>query len=361
LSSCEPEQTRFSGIVVAVQANYYRVTLDQAGPQGVTQLLCVRRSLLKKMGSLVMVGDRVWIEAPDWPSQRGAICDIMARSSELDRPPVANANQVLLVFALADPPLEPQQISRFLVKAESTGLSTLIALSKADLASPEVQRAWADRLGEWGYEVCFISVYKQLGLDRLLQQLAGRVTIVAGPSGVGKSSLINALIPDLAIRVATVSGKLSRGRHTTRHVELFDLPGGGLMADTPGFNQPDLDNTPEDLPFLFPEIRARLTDRTCQFSDCHHDCEPGCAVKEQPWERYPQYLSLRAEVTALQSLRSHTAGPDRGLKAKSKADGSTKYEPRLDREKFRRESRRSRRQGVEQVTGTLEDLTEQDP
>lgn len=235
-----------TGVVVAVQANYYHVQLDPmanwagspAEPQSGTNpgtnpgglLLCLRRARLKKLGQRIMVGDRVQVEQPDWVDRRGVIAAVWPRRSELDRPPVANADQILLVFAQAEPSLDPHQLSRFLVKAESTGLRILLALSKSDLVSETVRRGWRDRLIAWGYDPFFLSLYGPDQVAQLQTALQGQITIVAGPSGVGKSSLINRLIPDQSLRISEVSGKLGRGRHTTRHVELFELPRGGAAG-----------------------------------------------------------------------------------------------------------------------------------
>lgn len=357
------------GRVIAVQANYYQVRLDvphpmdeadrpRCGPragaesEAVEILLCLRRSRLKKIGVQVMVGDRVLVEEPDWVAQRAAICEVLERSSLLDRPPVANADRILLVFALEEPTLDPHQLSRFLIKAESTGIAIQLALSKADLVGGAARQAWADRLTAWGYPPCFLSREEPESLGALAQHLVGKTTIVAGPSGVGKSSLINRLIPDLSIRTNTVSGKLGRGRHTTRHVELFELPEGGLLADTPGFNQPDLEGDAEDLAMYFPEIRDRIANPAtrCQFNDCLHIDEPNCCVRGD-WERYPHYLEMLAE---LQSIRKVSSKSEGGLKQKSGGDGQAQQEPRLERKKFRQESRRSRRQGIEQVMGSVD-------
>lgn len=345
------------GTVVAIQANYYQVQLDPIAELELapaTQLsdlpktlLCTRRSRLKKIGQKVMVGDRVEIEEPDWAGGRGAIAQVLPRRSELDRPPMANADQILLVFALAEPDLEPLQLSRFLIKAESTELEVLLCLSKSDLVTLEGQIHWQQRLQAWGYEPIFISVPKETGLAELETHLSYQITVVSGPSGVGKSSLINRLIPQAQLRVGEVSGKLARGRHTTRHVELFELPIGGLLADTPGFNQPDLDCPPRELANYFPEACARLAIADCQFSDCLHRDEPNCAVRGD-WERYEHYLILLEEAIAYQSVLERTSDPDAALKLKTKR-GKQQYEPRLELKKYRRTSRRTQQQELQNL------------
>jgi len=335
------------GTVLAVQANFYRVQIGDEelgrGEAPCLQLLCTRRARLKKIGQQVMVGDRVEIEEPDWMGQRGAIAQVLPRETELDRPPIANANQIMLVFALAEPDLEPYQLSRFLVKAESTGLDVGLCLNKSDLVSLKQQTEWRDRLLSWGYEPVFISVQTGTGLAELSTRLSDQITVLAGPSGVGKTSLINYLIPGIEQRVGEVSGKLSKGRHTTRHVELFELPQGGFLADTPGFNQPDLDSSPEELTEYFPEVRERLENNNCQFSDCSHRDEPNCVVRGD-WERYEHYLDFLSRAIDLEEHLHQQSDPDAVLKMKTKGKGGSQYEPRLEAKKYRRTSRKTQQQ-----------------
>jgi ribosome biogenesis GTPase len=378
------EASLLLGTVLAVQANYYRVRLDlleeseerglrsakeasstqtsklNGQPEEAFQsalvsklktqnyLLCTRRSRLKKIGQQVMVGDRVEIEEPDWTGGRGAIANVLPRQTQLDRPPIANAEQILLVFALEEPTLDPYQLSRFLVKAESTGLDVCLCLNKSDLLTPEHLNQWRDRLNIWGYQPIFISVQVSTGLDEISHQLNQKITVIAGPSGVGKSSLINTLLPTANLRVGAVSGKLGRGRHTTRHVELFELPTGGLLADTPGFNQPDLDFTPEELVYYFPEARQRLAVARCQFSDCLHRDEPNCAVRGT-WERYEHYLYFLEEAIARQEHLNQQANAESSLKLKTKGKGQSQYEPKLETKKYRRPSRRTQQQALQQL------------
>jgi len=354
------DDSLFTGTVLATQANYYSVRLDglpKSSKHTLTQpLLCTRRARLKKIGQQVMVGDQVVIEQPDWAGQRGAIAQVFPRHSELDRPPVANANQILLVFALSKPELDPLQLSRFLVKAESTGLQVCLCLSKQDLVDQSTWEYWQMRIQHWGYDPLLISVRRGDGLNPLLQHLNHRLTIVSGPSGVGKSSLINALIPRVNLRVGDVSGKLARGRHTTRHVELFELPNGGLLADTPGFNQPDLNCTPTELAHYFPEARQRLVEAACQFGDCLHWDEPNCVVRGE-WERYEYYLRFLQEMISRQSTLEKQGDAEATIKVKSGRDGRQQVEPKLDTRKYRRQSRRSQQQEIQGLRHDIERLT----
>jgi ribosome biogenesis GTPase / thiamine phosphate phosphatase len=361
-TSIDPISTQLVGTVIAVQANFCQVQLDSlperldpADPQQVVEgklILCTRRARLQKIGISAIVGDRVVVDEVDWIAERGVVSAVFPRHSLLDRPPVANADRILLVFALAEPTLDPFLLSKFLVKAESTGLQVSLCLNKSDLVTELERQEWCARLANWGYQPIVISVENGLGVKELQLELDRQITIFAGHSGVGKSSLTNALIPDSNIRVATVSGKLSRGRHTTRHVQLFAMPSGGLIADTPGFNQPDLTCTPVELPRYFPEIRQRLSIAHCQFSDCTHRDEPNCVVRGD-WERYPHYLDFLADSIVWEQQLQSQPKLENSLKQKS-GTGKKKFEPKLD-SKYRQISRHTIIQALDQIADELDE------
>jgi ribosome biogenesis GTPase len=264
----------------------------------------------------VAVGDVVrWVPAP---GQAGVIVDVLPRRNQIARRSavpmpgahaheqviVANVDQVVPVFAAARPAPKWNLLDRYLTLAESLELPALVVLTKADLAEPD-EAELAEALDEYrrlGYPVVVTSAVTGQGLDELRQALRGRVSVLLGKSGVGKTSLLNALEPDLGQRVAEVSAVTGKGRHTTSQARLFPLALGGALADTPGtreFGLWDLD--PEALALLFPEMRPWVGQ--CRFGlDCRHDEEPGCAIRQAVMRgqisprRYHSYLRLRAEV-----------------------------------------------------------------
>ncbi len=335
-------EARVPGQVVALLANYCWVELAQAGPAGLNRLLCTRRTRLGKSGQTIAVGDRVWVEGIDWAAGRGAVAALEPRDGLLERPAVANVSRVVVVVALAEPELDPLQLTRFLITAEVTGRPVQLVFAKADLVAPELMRAWCRRVSDWGYDAVAVSARTGEGLPQLRQQLAQPgIAVLCGPSGVGKSSLLNGLCPELGLRVAAVSGRLQRGRHTTRHVELFPLSPGALLADTPGFNRPRLPADPSALGPLFPEVRQRLSQASCRFSNCLHQGDPGCAVGSD-WDRHGLYsqcladLQLEHERAGGQVAGARVEGP--GLRRRSQG-----LEPRLA-PGLRQPSRRRQRQ-----------------
>ena len=332
------------GQVMALEANFCRVVLDQPGPDGSSQLLCTRRTRLGKSGQRICVGDRVRVDGIDWVARCGAVAALEPRQLLLERPAVANVARVVVVVALAEPAIDPLQLTRFLLTAERTGCAVQLVFSKTDLVAEAEVRHWCERVAAWGYRALAISSQAG-GADLIaLQQTLGLpgISVLCGPSGVGKSSLLNALAPGLGLRVGSVSGRLRRGRHTTRHVELFalaPLEAGAepsLVADSPGFNRPDLPQDPAQLAGLFPELRSQLEQGGCRYSNCRHLGEAGCRVGLE-WDRHGLYRQCLAEVEA-QWLARSSRGKEAGLRQRG-----DRLEPLLD-PSLRRRSRRSSRQ-----------------
>ena len=361
-----PAEPPRSGRVVALQANFCAVELDQPGPDGCRRLLCTRRTRLGKSGQQICVGDRVGLDGIDWPAGRGAVVSLEPRTSLLPRPAVANVSRVVVVASLAEPALDPLQLCRFLATAETTGQPVLAVLSKADLVDPAEVEGWCRRLADWGYAAQAISTASGGGVAELRATLAAGegIAVLCGPSGVGKSSLLNALCPELELRVAAVSGRLQRGRHTTRHVELFPLvdPAAGdgqaapaLLADTPGFNRPDLPPDPVALAALFPDLRRRLAAAPCRFRNCRHQGDPGCAAGSD-WDRFTLYGHCLREVEAAAGLARGRGRPAAG-DLRQRGD---RLEPLLD-PRLRRTSRRRSRQLEAAEEAPAAELSPPDP
>ncbi|KAL5163867.1 Small ribosomal subunit biogenesis GTPase RsgA 1, mitochondrial [Glycine soja] len=363
------------GVVAASQANFMRVIVPEndepSGSFRGVEILCVVRALLKKIKRRVMVGDKVLVGSIDWVDRRGMIENVFHRTSEILDPPVANVDQLLVLFSLEQPKPEPFTLTRFLVEAESTGIPLTLALNKTELVDNEIISSWKARLRSWGYEPVFCSVESGHGLDLLGFKLRDQTTVIVGPSGVGKSSLINALRsnPSNAAegenwfepvlgskwledqRVGEVSTRSGRGKHTTRHVSLLPLSEGGFLADTPGFNQPSLLKvTKQSLAQTFPEIRKMLSAseiEKCSFNNCLHLGEPGCIVKGD-WERYSYYFQLLDEIRIREEFQLRTFGTKRegDVRLKMGDMGVQQAEPRLEPKKHRRQSRKRINQSI---------------
>ena len=256
------------------------------------------------------VGDRVMLEI----DQRGAhwaIAEILPRHSQLarrapgagqgERIVAANVDQVVVVFAAAKPEPHRRMLDRFLVIAEANSLQSRIVLNKIELVdSSEAERAFSDYVAA-GYPVHFTSVKQRIGLDELHDQLAGKTSVLTGPSGVGKSSLMNSMYPGLDLRVGEISESVNKGRHTTVGALLHPLPDSGYVVDTPGLRELGMWGlASEHLDECFREFRPHIPQ--CKFGNCTHRVEPGCAVRQAVAqgsigsERYDSYLRLREEI-----------------------------------------------------------------
>ena len=289
------------GIVVALKAsfliveiNYKNCISDQLSEK--IRLLCTRRSKLDYQGFFIDVGDIVFIESIDYKNKRAVIYQVEPRKSFLKRPAVANVSLIAICISVDEPLFDISQTSRFLITAETAKIQPLIVLTKIDLINKNDLIFYINKLKAWGYDSLAVSIKNVQGIDLLIERFKQtRLTVLAGPSGVGKTSLINHLIPSLSLPTSSVSKKLRRGIHTTRHVELFAIGNGSLLADTPGFNRPEIQSDISGFAELFPEFRAQLSHSRCKFRNCLHREEPGCVIKKD-FERYSFYRENIEEI-----------------------------------------------------------------
>jgi ribosome biogenesis GTPase len=302
-----------SGLIIKAQSGFFTVHTESG------LVVCKLRGKLKRgprESDLATVGDRVTVSrladgsgaieavaprdralARRKPSPKGRA----ARSEEGERESIilANPDQAVFVFACAHPAPRLSMLDRFLVVAEANHIPAIICANKTDLVSEEEARALFAGYEPLGYRVVYASAATGAGVAELKGRLAGRVSALAGPSGVGKSSLLNAIQPGLGLAAKTVSQATQKGRHTTVHPELIALSEGGWVADTPGIRALALhDIDPYELDGYFPDIRPFVAG--CAFSDCTHRQEQGCAVRAAVGEgkiqarRYESYLKIRA-------------------------------------------------------------------
>ena len=292
------------GIVIALKANFLIVEIDfhnynedqfDQFPEKI-RLLCTRRSKLDYQGLFIDVGDIVCVESIDYKNKRAVIYEVEPRKSFLKRPAVANVTSVSICISVDEPLFDLAQASRFLLTAECSNIKPLIVLTKVDLVTKDILISYVNKLKCWGYDCLPVSTQNYQGIDLLIERFRKtKLTVLAGPSGVGKTSLINHLIPSLSLPTSSVSKKLKRGIHTTRHVELFAIGNGSLLADTPGFNRPEIVCEPSDFAYLFPEFRTQLSKSKCKFRNCLHRDEPGCVINKD-LERYSFYRENLEEM-----------------------------------------------------------------
>jgi len=292
------------GIVVRSQAGFF--TIDTDGGQ-VTARLRGRFKKGRKTGDLIAVGDQVKVSIH--PDGTAMIEEIQERHSKFSRMAptargeyeqiiIANPDQAILTFSCADPAPKMRMLDRFLIITEEQKIPVIIVANKIDLVGKGQAKKLFGHYPQLGYPVIYTSATKGQGISKLRKSLQDKLSVFVGPSGVGKSSLLNVVQPELGLMVSEVSQATGKGRHTTAVREMFPLKDGGYVADTPGLKALALwDIEPEEIDGYFPEIAPLVPD--CQYSDCTHYDEPGCAVisavdlgKVNP-ARYDSYLRLR--------------------------------------------------------------------
>ena len=257
-------------------------------------LSCRLRGRIKRNKGAVFTGD--YVEYQRLEDGTGVIESCLPRRTLLKRPAVANIDQVLITFAARQPDLNQLLLNRFLVLAEWSGIPEIvICINKCDLLEEKVD--FLQDYVQAGYKLLMVSAQEGQGIQELKNLLTGRVTVFAGPSGVGKSSLLNAVDSNLELATGKISDKIKRGKHTTRAACLLPLPEGGTVVDTPGFSAAELENIDKaQLAHYFPEFRPYI--EKCYYNTCTHSHEPDCAVKEAVaagaicQARYEAYLNI---------------------------------------------------------------------
>ena len=262
---------------------------------------CKAKGVFRKEKIKPLVGDNVEIDILDETEKKGNIVEVLERKNELIRPAVANIDQALVVFAVTKPKPHFNLLDRFLIMMESKRIPVILCFNKKDIAKePEIHHL-KEIYESCGYQMIFTSALEKENIENVKQLLRGKTTAIAGPSGVGKSSLINIFQPDANMETGTISEKIERGKHTTRHSELICIEEDTYIMDTPGFSSLYTnDFEKEELKYYFTEFEPY--EGKCKFQGCDHVHEPNCAVKAALEEgkihhiRYENYLEMYNEL-----------------------------------------------------------------
>lgn len=284
------------GKIIKGIGGFYYIHVEH---QGIYE--CKAKGVFRNRKVKPLVGDNVEIDVISETDKKGNIRNILPRKNELVRPAVANIDQTLVFFAAAQPEPNLGLLDRFLLQMEYKHIPTIIGFNKCDLADSSKIEALESIYHSCGYPILFVSVKEEKNLEKVKTLLEGKTTALAGPSGVGKSSLMNWLLPEAEMETGAVSEKIKRGRHTTRHSELFYLGEETYLFDTPGFSSLYLnDFTDETLKLYFPEFLPY--EEKCRFAGCNHLNEPDCGVKQALLEgkisqvRYESYRQMYQEL-----------------------------------------------------------------
>lgn len=284
------------GKIIKGIAGFYYVHTEDAGV-----FECKAKGIFRNQKIKPLVGDRVELEVLDAEQKLATVIDVLPRKNELIRPAVANVDQAVLLFAAAAPTPNFNLLDRFLIMMMQQELPVIVCFNKVDLITEEERKELEDGYRGTGYEIRFLSAKEQIGVTDFFELLDGKTTVLAGPSGVGKSTLVNSLQSGITMETGAISEKIQRGKHTTRHSEFIWVGEGTYILDTPGFSSLAIEQTEaEQLKNFFPEFAPY--EEECRFRGCLHENEPGCRVKQAVLEqsiskrRYEDYLLLYREL-----------------------------------------------------------------
>lgn len=338
-------QINSTGTVIRSHAGGYLVYQSELDEE----FTCTARGRLKKESVSIFAGDKVELSDIQQDTRQAHIENCLPRKNVLSRPPLANIDQVVIVQAIHQPEWHPLWCDRYLVhfQLELPNASVVLCFNKADLASSEDIKNLRAIYKNLGYDQVIVSAYTKAGLDELTNKLAGKFSILTGPSGVGKSTLLNVLKPGLNLKVGIMENEYGVGRHTTTATEIYRLDGSTTLADTPGFSLSELTcSHPEKIGPLFPEIRAFAAD--CKYSNCLHIVEQDCQVLANintiDKERYHSYMVLVEEAKEKQRIeQSRSIKQEDKVKLVGGKNETAKKIPRLKKQ-YRETSRRKEKQ-----------------
>ena len=292
----------YKGLVTKKFNEFFLVELSNQKKNDLNnKFLCKIKKSVNFRNQLVFVGDEVIVYQIDLKSKRGTIKSLVTRNNLLERPSVANISNIYVICSVEEPKLNLSQVNKFLISAEQIGVEVSLVLTKCDLITEQKRLFLIDKFQKWGYQAITLNLNSADDFKNLLTELKKKkCSIFTGPSGVGKTTLLNMIIPGLDNTTAPVSSKIKRGKNTTRNVELFSLSSKSYIVDSPGFNMQTLEIDIRELPKLYPEIYKQIVDQgiNCKFRNCLHINDEGCNLNKN-FERYTFYKEM------IESSKSH--------------------------------------------------------